>query len=126
MARRWRATYGKGVSGGKKERGQGRAGSGREWGPGGVRDVGTRGSGQAGRGLAQPPPRREREAEMLGVPATRVSAAAGPTLSSKPVRAPHWGNWALGLGLSPCKKKRWFPGGPQSQRKAGTTICPFT
>ncbi|MEJ1277402.1 hypothetical protein NN561_008316 [Cricetulus griseus] len=88
-----------------------------EWGPRSVRVVGTCRSWQAGRGLAQPPPRREPKAEMLGVWAARVSATAGPNLSSKPMHAPDWGNGAHGLGLSSWKKKRCFPGrSPRGRR----------
>lgn len=124
MARRLRATYGKGISGKTKERGQGRASSRWEWVPRSIRDEGTRGSRQAERGLAQPPPRREREAKMLGtVWASRVSAIAGPILSSKP--APDGGNWALGLGLSPWKKERCFPGrSPRGRRGHESVLLP--
>lgn len=116
---------GKGVSGRKKERGQGLSGSCREWGPRSVRDVGTCRSWQAGRGLAQPPPRREREAEMLGVWAARVSASAGPILSSLPMHAPDLGNGVLGLGLSSWKKKRCFQGcSPRERRGQQSVLLP--
>lgn len=127
MAQRLRATYGKGIPGKKKkrerERGQGRAGSLWEWGPGSICDVGSRGSWQAERGLAQPPPRREREAMMLGaVWASRVSAVAGPILSSKPI---HGGNWVLDLELSPWKKERCFPGrSPRGRRGQQSVLLP--
>lgn len=124
MARRLRATYGKGIPGKKKERGQGRAGSRWERGPGSVRDVGTRGSWQEERGLAQPPPRRELEAKMLGAvwpPGSPQSR--GP--SCPPSLCTHlMGQLGSRPGTEPLEKGEVFSG-LQSQRKAGTSFCPF-